>query len=486
MNINLRRKFLQNADEKDLKQYFYTLQRVAKYKNTYSNILKNDVGYLKQYGGDNDCDIKKDFGTTFGSTGRQRDNISADMIVICLQESSGFGDSILDSFRKCYQEYCKISDESILSVGKEGFRGLRTFILLKKTINKSFFTIEINHIRTLSKGSICTMLNWKNLSLSFMNSHLSFKKNKGTNQGLEERKNDFESFYTDHYTKLGENFTKSLKFFIGDLNFRNNNCEHTYVSSQIAQSKSFQNIIPNIYKNCDQLYQLLNSKDEKDKFYTNFTEGVRKNIQNGEGIKFEPTCKLKKGRQNNQFKYDLHPNEYDRTPSWCDRILYSKNLTNEFFITCFNYDSIDSGLTFQSDHSLVYGYYEIFNSTRYKKPFINNNMFYPKKTTLICNELDNKIYNYFNSVLLHKTEYNFKENFIDKIDNIFKELNLSKYKANSKNYRGRKKLSHCLAKTVLLRTNELLSKKRKNITIFPEENIDILAPISSYFNLQEW
>jgi hypothetical protein len=402
MNINLRRTFLQNADEKDLKQYFNTLQRVAKYKNTYSKILKYDAGYLKQYGGDNDCDIKKGFGTTFGSTGRQRDNISTnidissiliitfnteskkystnncgdffqeifdknkdpDMIVICLQESSGFGDSILDSFRKCYTKYCKISDESILSVGKEGFRGLRTFILLnEKYINKYGFTIETNHIRTLSKGSICTMLNFKNLSLSFMNSHLSFKKNKGTNQGLEERKNDFESFYKDHYTKLGKNFTKSLQFFIGDLNFRNNICEHGYVSSQIAQYKSFIDIIPDIYKKCDQLYQLLNSKDEKDKFYTNFTEGVRKNIQNGEGIKFEPTCKLKKGRKENQIKYDLYPNEYKRTPSWCDRILYSKNPTNNFFIKCFNYDSIDSGLTFQSDHSLVYGYYEISNST---------------------------------------------------------------------------------------------------------------------------
>jgi hypothetical protein len=80
----------------------------------------------------------------------------------------------------------------------------------------------------------------------------------------------------------------------------------------------------------------------------------------------------------------------------------------------------------------------------------------------------------------------FKRILLIRLIIFLKKLDLRKYKANSENYRGRAKLSHCLAKTVLLRTNELLSKKRKNIIIFPKENIDILSPISSYFNLQEW
>jgi len=526
MNTNQRKVFLQNAGKKDLINYFKTLQRVANYDGRYRKILMNDVKYLKQHGGDNtdkDCDIKTGLGSSLGATGRKKDpeavtsngnrlpsiliitfnteakqyttegctdffesifneNQNPDIIVICLQESRGFGDSILESFRKCYKGYCKIADESLQSVGKEGYRGLRTYVLMKSNYYYiSDYSCKTNSIRTLSKGSICVTLIWEDLSLSFINSHLPFKKAEGKNQGLDARKEAFVNFYNDHQKNI-ENFKNSLKFFIGDLNFRNNNecnnnecnnneCNLIYVMDKIIGETSRGDpkevLHNNVYKKCDQLYKLLNSKDI---FYNQFTEGIRgENGKDGNGIDFKPTCKLKKGRPaltteltESSKRYNTQPNKYVRIPSWCDRILYSSATENNFYIKCDKYDSIDQDLTFQSDHAPVYGMYNIQSKAQPKAYLtIDNN----------CEKVKIDIYKFMSKQSENKTEINF-DPILNDLDKLLPN--------DLKQYKG--KLKNCTAENVLLTTNTLLSEK-KSVQIEPEIK-EILYKLATYFNLK--
>lgn len=508
MNTNQRKLFLQNAGEKDLINYFKTLQRVANYDGRYRKVLMNDVKYLKQHGGDNtyeDCDIKTGLGSSLGATGRKKDpeavtsngnrlpsiliitfnteakqyttegctdffesiseeNQNPDIIVICLQESRGFGDSILESFRKCYKGYCKIADESLQSVGKEGYRGLKTYVLMKSNYrDRSDYSCKTNSIRTLSKGSICVTLIWKDLSLSFINSHLPFKKAEGTSQGLEARKEAFKNFYYNHEKNI-INFNNSLKFFIGDLNFRNNQCQSNILGE--TQSVTFSNMknilkyvdIKDIYQKCDQLYKLLNSGDN---FYNQFTEGIRsEDSEDGKGIDFPQTCKLKKGKS--PFIYNTQPNKYVRIPSWCDRILYSKGSKEDYYIKCDKYDSIDEGLTFKSDHAPVYGMYNIQSKAQPKAYLkIDNN----------CEEVKIGIYNFMSKQFENKIVINFGP-ILDNLDNLLPN-ELKKYKG---------KLENCTAENVLLTTNTLLSEE-KSVQIEPEIK-EILYKLATYFNLK--
>jgi hypothetical protein len=73
------------------------------------------------------------------------------------------------------------------------------------------------------------------------------------------------------------------------------------------------------------------------------------------GPSFNPTCKLFQGRESSNI---YNTGKYgQRTPSWCDRILYSK--PSDLIIMCTKYDRFEYGNMNLSDHAAVIGEYII-------------------------------------------------------------------------------------------------------------------------------
>lgn len=368
----------------------------------------------------------------------------SDIIAICLQESSRLSDNILESFQKCFSKnnYSLIESPTLMSIGKEGYRGLKTYILIKKDY-KDVYHVEISKEDAPSaiptKGSICVLLKNRFIgNIAIMNSHLPFKKSQYPNQGLEQRNQMFEYYYNGHRDRLRSDFTNSFKFFVGDLNYRNNHIMKRFKSKNAKIFDSFYNnfieefietkhvpdhkeIYKKIYKDYDQLYQQLIDNSNTNKIINQFTEGIRdKYNQNGEGITFPFSCKLKKNRKptnTGKEKYDSKPDKYYRIPSWCDRILYSKDLMevedkfsqnkiDNKYIICQEYNILDEKLITQSDHALVYGKYKIkFDEQPLK--IKKQSLEIPRDIINILNE-----YNYKNGKW--KTQED-KENFIDNL-----------------------------------------------------------------------
>lgn len=124
-----------------------------------------------------------------------------------------------------------------------------------------------------------------------------------------------------------------------------------------------------VYRHCDELYEQM----QKRNIYI-FEEGV-----DNRGPQFFPTCKLVKSRPENYdqpiprprgrprmtsraFKLGL---ANQRTPSWCDRILYSSLNSKVNPILCTRYDRFDVGSVMKkSDHAGVVCVFQIERSTQ--------------------------------------------------------------------------------------------------------------------------
>ena len=164
------------------------------------------------------------------------------------------------------------------------------------------------------------------------------------------------------YFRDDEYFTKSDHVLImGDLNYR----VEPYIeySAELTTQNILDNIQdPELHKDVlihDELYQ----QREKGNIYY-FLEGV-----DDQGPMFPPTCKMKiekeeLDRESRQSVGDtgvigtdsyLFGKEDQRVGSFCDRIVYSEN------ISCFEYDRFEYGMMNESDHAGIIGLYEIIS-----------------------------------------------------------------------------------------------------------------------------
>ena len=102
------------------------------------------------------------------------------------------------------------------------------------------------------------------------------------------------------------------------------------------------------------LYDELREQMQRGNIYS-FDEGIE-----NQGPSFLPTAKMAKNRRKTDIVWNT--GKYDqRTPSWCDRILYKSGLKND--IECIYYDRFDSGEAMKkSDHAGVIAVFNISTS----------------------------------------------------------------------------------------------------------------------------
>ena len=266
-----------------------------------------------------------------------------DLIVIGLQEYSQPFSYLLDAFEMGFLElnYKLISTTYQQGVGKEGIRSLNLAIFANQYSSFKFKvrTEELSYRckhQTLGKGAIGTLLNvvspdsLSDNSLYIVTTHLPFD-DKKPNQANQER--------IDCLNEMIENFqineTDSFLVF-GDLNFRTN-------LNYDVQIQDF----------------LQNKKWIRD----SVSEALSKNLN------VVKTCKLKLQRnieecKSTQYKdcYDLGKENKPRIPSYCDRILFTSDLSLE------GYETIDTGNLNYTDHLMVIGLFS-FDISKNKDDF---------------------------------------------------------------------------------------------------------------------
>lgn len=189
-----------------------------------------------------------------------------------------------------------------------------------------------------------------------------------------------------------------LRFIVGDLNYRivktnpfpltNLNKEkYLFYSHPDAVLKRIYTLLSKV--ETKKLKKYIDDHDElsllkrTDPLLKSYNEGVKDN-----GPQFMPTCKMMIGRdtkkcRDREYERNSRKEKFvkkswrkkilttldecykfgqvnHRIPSWCDRILYSTKNENVSNIKCLEYNSF-SGTDFigQSDHTPVYGIYEI-------------------------------------------------------------------------------------------------------------------------------
>lgn len=189
-----------------------------------------------------------------------------------------------------------------------------------------------------------------------------------------------------------------LKFVIGDLNYRivktnpfpitNTNKEkYLFYSHPDAVLKRVYTLLSKV--ETKKLKKYIDDHDElsllkrKNPMVKPYSEGVK-----DMGPQFMPTCKMMVDRntkkcRDREYESDSRKEKFvkkswskkilttldncykfghinHRIPSWCDRILYSSKNYNISNITCLEYNSFSgTDLISQSDHTPVYGIYEI-------------------------------------------------------------------------------------------------------------------------------
>ena len=302
------------------------------------------------------------------------DNIkrtNCDLAVIALQE-----DAIRDSelliandliSKELSNSYHKIAFEELSGWGVTTYktmreewryapRGLRLAIYKRGDSD-----LEISHIDTMrtvcpgirdkitaGKGGIAINLSTNLGEFTFLNIHLPFNSRSimrgdsiDRHSSVMWQANCFKQLYSSAIDK----FNSDRVFVMGDFNFR----------VQIRYEESAKEIAQRILVDLDYLQELIKQADELT-LLTNYSREqesvvpIMKEGVCGNGPVFYPTCKLKQGRK--ETVYSLGK-ENQRTPSWCDRILYDGD------VTCNFYNRMDFGNMNLSDHAAVIGEFEI-------------------------------------------------------------------------------------------------------------------------------
>lgn len=133
-------------------------------------------------------------------------------------------------------------------------------------------------------------------------------------------------------------------FVMGDLNFRvqiRGETDAEEIAKRILVDSEY---LKELIVEADELYLLTQySREQLEPTVPILSEGIA-----GIGPKFLPTCKLEQGRTETIYKLGSIK---QRTPSWCDRILYQGD------IKCTSYNCMDFGDMNLSDHAGVIGEY---------------------------------------------------------------------------------------------------------------------------------
>lgn len=210
-----------------------------------------------------------------------------------------------------YKEYTLVSTATLV--------GICTIIFIKKSILN-----EVKHVKTVelkfgffgalgNKGTCITTFRYKDKLLAFSSCHLT----SGNGKHIE-RVKELKAILRARIDESGENLRFAeydFWFIFGDLNIRNDVLPETakeYIDNHCLE----------MLKRYDQFIQ---SKEEISPY---ITEGE---------IKFSPTYKYFSGTSNYNTK---------RVPSWCDRILYKKDVR----IRQIFYDKVEISF---SDHKPV-------------------------------------------------------------------------------------------------------------------------------------
>lgn len=134
--------------------------------------------------------------------------------------------------------------------------------------------------------------------------------------------------------------------YFGDLNYRINNIDGaSTIANLFHLNHTDKNFLHDMYINYDELKDQMKRGNIYD-----FSEGV-----DNKGPLFLPTCKMTKHRTFNTISnlWKLGKNN-QRSPSWCDRILYQYFGTHNERLVCSYYDRFDKGVTMtKSDHAAV-------------------------------------------------------------------------------------------------------------------------------------
>lgn len=299
----------------------------------------------------------------------ENNNLLPDIFVINLQETSitnPFKMFKTDNLPKRFESCIKNIDNSyvaikkkIKGVGREGLRGLCSCVIASKKLNIKYkhelyrpifkSSVSVKDGQQYGKGAILTHIhfvkNSKSYEVKFINTHLPFT-GKSTDNDVRNKT----LIETLQYFNCETNDCD--KFIIGDLNYRvdfnkDSALTDTYIQSvnNLRYTTDFDTITQFVdeYKKYDQLYNAITT------IFPQFLEGVNNN-----GPCFLPTCKMNKICPilfNRDYQI-VKKNRY-RIPSWCDRILYTNN------ISCMTYNSFDNGYTCKSDHVPVTGLYNL-------------------------------------------------------------------------------------------------------------------------------
>ena len=273
-------------------------------------------------------------------------NISPDIIVIGLQEivELEVGNVLLNSNEKSINFWKEIYQQTLLKVfPNEKYNlikdlnlvGIYMLIFSKNYLNtqsENQIIIKNGMMGSLgNKGNVISLIKCYDSFICFCCGHFTAGVSKNN-----ERLKILEQVLNCQFNKDNKNIKFKdfeIWFIFGDLNFRINS--------------DYNNVINKIKER--NVHELINN----DQFILSKNSEVFLCVDEG-NIIFNPTYKFEKESDN----YYFNKNKI-RTPSWCDRIFYKKNLNNnEPSIILKQYDSINS--INYSDHKPVFGIFEFY------------------------------------------------------------------------------------------------------------------------------
>lgn len=207
--------------------------------------------------------------------------------------------------------------------------GITQFIFCRSSLLPYISIIDSQVLKTGfsgwmgNKGAIITTLRLGSVTLDAITCHLcSYEEN------LARRNEELQLIFAKHPLKA-----KNYSFIHGDLNYR-------------LRDVKFEDVLERILANNH--LPLLDNDTLREEIRNNNIPSILEEAQ----IQFKPTYKFIPGT-------DDYRNNKNRTPAWCDRILYHHSATPTIptKLICRRYSIWDTPLC--SDHRVVYGYYDI-------------------------------------------------------------------------------------------------------------------------------
>lgn len=298
------------------------------------------------------------------------------IVIFAFQEdvspgSYAHSDLLVEEMNKL--QYTNLDRQKLMGIGKTTFeglsnkdpylRGLRISIYIPNSYTDVFRTYPADYYSDsifVNKGAIACYVTWDGYTLAIINAHLPFDAKSLTESKIKKdpliRRNAVmiqNLFFNRAYRKLvlDSKHDPQYVLFMGDLNYRiepriDYSAKET--GDLILANKDYPEI-----RNYDELSQQINAGN----IYF-LKEGI-----NDQGPNFAPTCKMTHDRQELTGLDRYKIGKFDqRTPSYCDRILYSTLDRDIGQLMCEEYDRLDnSALLDKSDHAGVIGVFSINN-----------------------------------------------------------------------------------------------------------------------------